>query len=230
MIPFAKKDAAEAAHAGQRGHALWLILIAVVLFGALSYVLSRSGERAVEEEKLLMASAKVTQFPAAIRTAMARLVAAGIALEDMDFSEMGTSPRSIFYSGGGGVAYQKPPYLIGSQTEWRFKTKSRDNTGWFIAGVGTDGPEGKDIFAYISGVSVALCEELNRNTGLAAAPKVEAAAVNLAVPGDANAKAGHNAWTFSAHAQERRAETPPAACVRNGLDGELVYYHVLVPQ
>lgn len=226
----AEKTAVRASRVGQSGHALWLVLIAVMLFGALSYVISRSDKMAAEEEKLLMASAQVTQFPAAIRTAMARLAAAGVALEDMDFNEMGTSPQSIFYSGGGGVAYQKPPYLIGSQTEWRFKTKSRDNTGWFIAGIGTDGAEGKDIFAYISGVSVALCEELNRNTGLSAEPKVERVAVNLAIPGDAAAKAGYNAWTFSAHAQERRAETPPAACVRNGIDGELVYYHVLAPQ
>jgi len=228
-MPDARKTAAGAA-AGQRGHALWLVLIAVVLFGALSYVISRSDKIALEEEKLLMASAQVTQFPAAIRTAMARLAAAGVALEDMDFSEMGTSPQSIFYSGGGGVAYQKPPYLIGSQTEWRFKTKSHDDTGWFIAGVGSDGAAGKDVFAYISGVSVALCEELNRNTGLPAEPMVERVAVNLAVPGGAAAKAGYNAWTFSAHAQERRGETPPAACVRNGIDGELVYYHVLMPQ
>jgi len=216
--------------AGQRGHALWLVLIAVVLFGALSYVVSRSDKIAVEEEKLLLASAQVTQFPAAIRTAMARLAAAGVALEDMDFSEMGTAKHSIFYSGGGGVAYQKPPYLIGSQTEWRFKTKSRDNTGWFIAGIGNDGPDGKDVFAYITGVSVALCEELNRNTGLPATPLVERVAVDLSRPGGAAARAGENAWTFSAHAQEGRGETPPAACVRNGIEGELVYYHVLAPQ
>jgi hypothetical protein len=217
-------------HAGQRGHALWLVLIAVMLFAALAYVISRSDKMAADEEKLLMASAQVMQFPAAIRTAMARLAAADIAFEDMDFSELGTSHRSIFYSGGGGVAYQKPPYLVGSQNEWRFKTKSRDNTGWFIAGIGTDGADGKDIFAYITDVPVALCEELNRSIGLSPEPKIEAAAVNLAVPGDAAATAGYNAWTFSAHARERRSETPPAACVRNGMDGELVYYHVLAAQ
>lgn len=229
-MPSCDTHAAFDKYAGQRGHALWLVLIAIVLFAALAYVVSRSDKRAVEEEKLLTAAAQITQFPAAIRTAMARLTAADIALEDMDFNEMGTSARSIFYSGGGGVAYQKPPYLIGSQNEWRFKTKSRDNTGWFIAGIGTDGPAGKDIFAYVSGVPVALCEELNRSIGLAPQPRIEPDAVNLAVPGTATATAGHNSWTFSAHARERRAETPPAACVRNGIDGELLYYHVLVAQ
>lgn len=229
-MPSCNKNPVADTFAGQKGHALWLMLIAVMLFASLAYVVSRTDRMAADEEKLLMAAAQVTQFPAAIRTAMARLAGANIAYEDMDFSEMGTSRRSIFYSGGGGVAYQKPPYLIGSQNEWRFKTKSRDNKGWFVAGIGTDGAEGKDIFAYITGVPNALCEELNRSIGLAHQPKIEAAAVNLAVPGSATDTAGHNAWTFNAHAQERRAETPPAACVRNGLDGELVYYHVLVAQ
>ena len=230
MTPFRPKNTVADMYAGQKGHALWLVLIAVMLFAGLAYVVSRSDKMAAEEEKLLMAAAQVTQFPAAIRTAMARLSAAGVSPADMDFSELGTTGRSIFYSGGGGVAYQKPPYLIGSQNEWRFKTKSRNNTGWFIAGIGTDGAEGKDVFAYITGVPIALCEELNRSIGLAPQPKIEASAVNLAVPGAASAAAGHNAWTFSAHAQERRAETPQAACVRNGLDGELVYYHVLAAQ
>lgn len=214
----------------EKGHALWLILIAVTLFGAISYVVSHSDERAAEEEKLMMAAAQVTQFPAAIRTALARLVAAGVALEDVDFNEMGTTPQSVFFSGGGGVAYQKPPYLVGSQNEWRFKTKSRDGKGWFIAGIGSDGAAGKDIFAYMVDVPVILCHELNTSIGLPAQPRVEPAEVNLAVPGDADAKAGHNAWTFSAHAQEKKTETPPAACVRNGVEGPLVYYHVLVAQ
>lgn len=214
----------------QKGQAIWLVLIAVALFGIISYVVSHSDKRAVEDEKLMMAAAQVTQFPAAIRTALARLVAAGVALEDVDFSEMGTTNRSVFYSAGGGVAYQKPPYLVGSQNEWRFKTKTRDGKGWFIAGIGSDHAGGKDIFAYMVDVPIVLCEELNTSIGLPPQPRIEPAEVNLAVPGDAEAKAGHNAWTFSAHAQEKKTETPPAACVRNGVEGPLVYYHVLAAQ
>jgi|GEM_PF-1245348 len=214
----------------QRGHAMWLMLVAVVLFGGLSYVVSQSGKSASDEEKVLMAAAQVTQFPAAIRTAVARLRAAGVALQDIDFNEQGTLPTSIFYSGGGAIAYQKPPSDMGTAANWRFKLAQPDNTGWFVGGMGSDGPEGKDVFAYLVNVPIVLCQEINRAMGLPGEPLIEPTEVNLAEPAASDAEAGNNAWTFSAHRRDNRIETPPAACVRNGGDGPLVYYHVVAAQ
>jgi hypothetical protein len=217
-------------HDNQRGHALLLVLVAVVLFGGLSYVVSQSGKKASEEEKVLMAAAQVTQFPAAIRTAVARLVAGGVQLQDIDFNEQGTLPTSIFYSGGGAIAYQKPPADLGTAANWRFKSVEADNTGWFVGGIGSDGPEGKDVFAYLVNIPVVLCQEINRALGLPAEPLIEPSEVNLAEPATPDAEAGNNVWTFSAHSRDNRMETPPAACVRNGGEGPLVYYHVLAAQ
>ena len=66
----------------ERGNVLFLILIAVALFAALSYAVtqsSRSGGGDAGKETNLVNSAQLTQYPAGIRTAIVRMIVGGTA-------------------------------------------------------------------------------------------------------------------------------------------------------
>ena len=67
---------------GESGNVLFLILIAVALFAALSYAVtqsSRTGGGASDGEQNLINSAQVTQYPASVRTAIVRMIIDGVA-------------------------------------------------------------------------------------------------------------------------------------------------------
>jgi hypothetical protein len=110
--------------------------------------------------------------------------------------------------------------------------------GWFVAGAGSDGARGKDVFAYLDNLDLEVCEQILRGLGLAPIPLVEPEKIDFsglyegtplqtggAAPGDSLGRAG-GAYSFNAW---HRADAPqPYACVQNGADGSYVYYHVLV--
>src|SRR5882757_6709060 len=75
----------------ERGNALFLILIAVALFAALSYAITQSGRGSgtVNKETNIVISGQVVEEPAAIRTAVTRMIITG------------TSTTAITFGGGG---------------------------------------------------------------------------------------------------------------------------------
>ena len=94
----------------ERGNVLFLILIAVALFAALSYVVTqstRSGGGSTEREKNILSSAQMTQYPTALRTAIIRQVLGGVAIETVLFNAPGTFGAStnleVFHPSGGGA-------------------------------------------------------------------------------------------------------------------------------
>ena len=61
----------------ESGNVLFLILIAVALFAALSYAVtqsSRSGSSDASSEKSLVSSSVLTEYPAGVRTAIMRMI------------------------------------------------------------------------------------------------------------------------------------------------------------
>ena len=63
--------------AGEKGNVLFLILIAVALFAALSYAVTqstRSGGGSADRERSILSSASLTQGPTALRTSLIRMV------------------------------------------------------------------------------------------------------------------------------------------------------------
>lgn len=72
----------------ESGNVLFLILIAVALFAALSYAVTkstRSGGGSTEKEKATLSSAAMTQYPTALRTAIIRMVLNGVSVRSMYF-------------------------------------------------------------------------------------------------------------------------------------------------
>ncbi len=75
---------------GERGNVLFLILIAVALFAALSYAVtqsSRSGGGDASRETNLVNSAHITQYPASLKTSIVRMIVSN-----------GTSPLVLVFN------------------------------------------------------------------------------------------------------------------------------------
>jgi hypothetical protein len=183
----------------QNGNVLFLILIAVALFAALSYAVTRStrsGGSEVSREKADLAASALAQHVAGLRTAVTRMVMAGVRPDDLLFDCVGTATGSraacsgpvaswndltasrlkdqVYYPGGGGIA-AAGPLALGIDT---------DNDGYggmyFFAGgmqvkgIGSDGAANCDacyetVLATYN-VPKAICEAINRRAGLDGIP------------------------------------------------------------
>lgn len=172
----------------ESGNVLFLILIAVALFAALSYAVtqsSRSGAGNSNQERSLISSSQVTQYPASVRTSLVRMIIDGTEAADLyfnqpsDFDCPATSTnicatdaderdetRAVFHPSGGGGAYQLPqPEIMddGAQGQWVF------SADWEIDDIGTslaDDAAGNDIIAFLPGIKNNVCKRINEEFGI----------------------------------------------------------------
>lgn len=157
----------------EKGNVLFLILIAVALFAALSYVVTqstRSGGGSTEREKNILSSAQMTQYPTALRTSLIRIVLGGVGIEGVLFDPPGTgdfntaSVKEIFHPLGGGAGYQEAPADLSvsgnTALRWSF------NAEFDVPGVGIDGAGGNDVIAFLPGVSAGVCKQVNEELGI----------------------------------------------------------------
>jgi len=170
------------ARRGERGNVLFLILIAVALFAALSYAVtssSRSGGGSADGESTLVNSAQITQYPASVRTALVRMTIGGVDATQVEFdppvdfaSLTDTDPGAgtkysygVFHPDGGGATYvTTPPDTMdaGTQGTWLF------NSDYQVTNIGTSPATnaGNDIIAFLPGTALSVCKRLNTELGI----------------------------------------------------------------
>ena len=176
----------------QRGNILFLILLAVVLFAALSYAVTssmRGGGKSASTENAELAAAEILQWFAAVDNAVMRMhLVGGIAYEDISFgydakrnngtasndymhnSRCSTDNCHIFKTSGGGV---KPPnfykygYTPSSISETAIAAGSVRLATIQWPGAGTDK---NDIAIAISQVSEDICFAMKQLVGIAGYP------------------------------------------------------------
>lgn len=160
--------------ASQKGNVLFLILIAVALFAALSYVVTqstRSGGGSTEREKNILSSAQMTQYPTSLRTAIIRMVLGGVSVENLKFNTPGSAGFStissiqlVFHPQGGAAGHQDAPADLSASGNtnlpWYY------NANFHVPGVGIDLAGGNDIIAFLPGVSAGVCRQVNEELGL----------------------------------------------------------------
>lgn len=234
------------ARKSESGNVLFLILIAVALFAALSYAVtqsSRSGGGDASSETNLVNSATITQYPSSIRTAMIRMmVSNSVDPTDLNFNappytDLNTATlqsEGVFYpanGGGGGATYTTAPADVmadGSAGTWFFSgSYAIENVGLDTAGTGND------IIAFLPGVKSGICDKINTELGIPTTDRimtadidVEAAAVQMdhdyTFPSAITATIGTTGGAASFDGQ-------PFGCFEdNNGSGENIYYHVLI--
>lgn len=107
-------------HFGQKGSALFLILIAVALFAALSYAITSSGRGSgsLTKEDASISAAQITQQAAMMAQGVMRMSVMGLPLENLSFEETNLTgyahtpvvpiQNRLFAPEGGGVLYTPP--------------------------------------------------------------------------------------------------------------------------
>lgn len=209
--------------AQERGNALFLILIAVALFAALSYAVTQSGRSSgtIDRESAMILAAQITQEAAAYRVAVDRMLLTGTDKTALQFENSGTAflctaGTDCFWAleGGGNTPPTPPAAAFTRAPNPAFETFNGaichpyDGgvcTGFGVAlsvtGIGTTA---KDTFIIYYPLTKAVCEAINKGLGISGIP--------FQSPFDSTIDGGH-----------------AAACLQ-GLNGggTYNYYHVLI--
>lgn len=187
----------------ESGNVLFLILIAVALFAALSYAVTqstRSGAGDTASETNLISSAQLTQYPAGIRTSVVRMLIGGVAVDDLLFnspSDFGAGKdipegdaleqRAVFHPQGGNATYQFAPLDVLSipspipanyeAGQWFYNAEVQiQNIGLTSATTNA----GNDIVAFLPYVSTGICRRMNEEVGMSATTIPEDADIAIA--------------------------------------------------
>ena len=221
------------------GNVLFLILIAVALFAALSYAVTsstRSSGGNASGETDLISSAQITQYPAAVSTAIVRMVITGTSIDEVrfnrpaEFDELDIVDLGVFHPSGGSATYIPAPSDImvsGSAGQWVFNAELE------VPEIGLSGVDGNDIIAYLIGVKKSICTRINKEHGLGAViPTLSAdrsgdyadrmyddGSADYIMPIIDTPDIDDGADSF--HGQ-------PFGCFQNAGGGDYVYYHVVV--
>lgn len=171
----------------ERGNVLFLILIAVALFAALSYAVtqsSRTGTNNSEREKSQIGSSALAQYPISLRSAVMRMVIGGENIRNILFNAPDNfdgfaASRLVFHPEGGGATFSDAPADVmaaATSANWTYNAEFR------VPSVGRDGVNGNDVIAFLAGVNQATCERINVQSGIGLASSGQCGAYSGNVP------------------------------------------------
>lgn len=221
------------------GNVLFLILIAVALFAALSYAVTsstRSSGGNASGETDLISSAQITQYPAAVSTAIVRMVITGTSIDEIrfnhpsEFDELDVVDFGVFHPAGGSATYIPAPadIMVSSNAgQWVFNAELE------VPDIALAGVDGNDIIAYLIGIKKSICSKINKEHGLGASIPVLSAdrsgdygdrmyddgATDYVMPIVDVPDIDDGAGSFDGQ---------PFGCFQNAGGGDYVYYHVVV--
>ncbi len=169
---------------GERGNVLFLILIAVALFAALSYAVTqstRSGGGDAGRETSKISSAQMTQYPAGIRTSLVRMIIGGQNVDKLEFNapdeftncteypaSSGKYPRCVFHPTGGGATYDEPSsdLIAGVPGRWYFNAENQINLVGTSTAVDLPTVATADLIAFLPNVAQGVCQSINEELGI----------------------------------------------------------------
>lgn len=223
----------------EEGNVLFLILIAVALFAALSYAVTsstRSGGDAGKESDGIMA-AQITQYPAGITTSIVRMIIGGTSVEDIRFNrpseydDLDSTSIGVFHPQGGGATYNPAPadaMVSGSAGQWNF------NGDLEVPDIGLSGTDGNDIIAFLVGIKQSICRKINEEHGLGTTIPVLSSDLSAEyvkrMYDDGSSDYALPSGTDEPDIDDGSGsfDGQPFGCFQNNGGGDYVYYHVVV--
>ncbi len=171
----------------QSGNALFLILIAVALFAALSYAVTQSGRGggSIDRETASIQASQIVQFSQQALQAVQRVqLVSGCSETEVSFDHSSwphtdyqfatRTECEVFNANGGGAAFQDVMNGV-SSLPWEYEG------GPIVAGIGTGTTTfgiqttTNELLMYLPGVSLQVCNEINRGLGHAfSSPPIDA--------------------------------------------------------
>lgn len=170
-----------------RGNALFLILIAVALFAALSYAITSSGRGggSIDREQATISGSEIIQYAGQIQNAVNKLKIIGgcsdtnISFESLEtgtllentFDPTGDERCHVFSNDGGGVTYREfnDQILDNANSASKYYSQPVFVGTTHITDVGTDGgaEASKELMMFIPFLKESVCKEIaNKTVGL----------------------------------------------------------------
>ncbi|MFH1158313.1 MAG: hypothetical protein V1721_05450 [Pseudomonadota bacterium] len=233
-------------YGSERGNALFLILIAVALFAALSYAITQSGRGSgtVDKEQALITAASISEYPATLRTAVTRMLITGTPGYGSSGIDTVTTVTGktyeLFDPTGGGATINPPPSGVGSSiAAWTFVDANLATDGFWVFEVGTDvAVTGREVLAVlgddgVATLSLTVCQQINKGLGQSDpyTPAYLAVPIDWATPGTVDV-AGNANTLKGAGARLAFVDGEPFSCISNAASAiaPYNYYHALVEQ
>ncbi len=156
---------------GEKGNALVYVLIAIALFGALSFTLARqsrdSGTSEIDEAKAQIYATELLTYSAQVRSVLDQMIYSGSNINDLDLtlpSEAGysTAPyiHKVYHPQGGGLIQANIPTRAVSQIS------ASPPAGWYLGrfnNVEWTATSGTDVILTAYQISRQVCEKINEN-------------------------------------------------------------------
>lgn len=179
----------------ENGNALWFILVAIVLIGLLTVVVSRGGsnvDQSGDVEQLRIKAGRILRYAKSFETAIQNMSLQGISENEISFEnndtatdytnsncDTSTDPNYpsclIFGASGAGLTYTAPPTGSNDGSDWIFT--AANNVGTTAGPVGTTSAVfGNDLLIMLPNINVSLCTQINRDLGVtnpSSAPPVD---------------------------------------------------------
>lgn len=237
----------------ESGNVLFLILIAVALFAALSYAVTqstRSGGGDASGETALIGSAQVTQYPASIRTALMRMIISGEDIGTLEFNNESLADnfadctsgnaRCVFHPSGGGATHMNASVDVmadGNPGTWVFNGENEINLiGTTSATEDSPTATTAEIIAFLPGLKEAICSKINSELGITGIPTdtgVDFATQMTNPNGSTSTSMVSGASTATIGGTTAGAsglDGQPFGCFQDSATSAYVYYHVLADQ
>jgi hypothetical protein len=249
------------AHPGPRkekGNALFLILIAVALFAALSYVVTQSGRGggSINREQAQIVASQLVQYAGALQQAIQRLILTGgctigageglpsrgtVSFHSTQFIDPTLYDNNgapadkschIFDAAGGGVVFQAPPTLAQGTggTEYIISGSLR------VDGVGSDVQGDGQELTLIARIPRDICLTVNRLERITNpsgdAPEATGMGAHTFPPSDFNAMGDGfgNTSCVGCFGQTQELLGKWTGCYKSSTDSNYYFYSVLYPR
>jgi hypothetical protein len=226
----------------EAGNILFLILIAVMLFAALSFAVMQSSQSSGSgkgNEGATVNAAQINQYPAIINAAIMRMNMNGVEITELEFnppSEFGnlTSPQfAVFDSTTFGTTYLTAPATVMANNQagnWHFNGNFEvQNLGESVAGDFA----GNEIIGFLPGVKDTVCRAMNEKLQIPVMPQATAAYLTDAMVDMDDTYTPPSSETVIGEAglpALADLTSQPFGCFQDSGSGEYIYYHVVYEQ
>jgi len=223
----------------EQGNAFIIVLLAVTLFAALAFTVSRGMQsqttNALSSRELDLAVSDILTYAQRMERAVDRVRRHNCSETQISFDNPivagythGAAPPTkceVFNSAGGGITWKSPPEGVNDGSEWVITAGSR------LIGVGDTNK--REIILVLPNVDLNVCNQINSkmNINLAASPPADTATADVATKFTGTAGTGNPALGFSGAPGTIGFDGLTTACFEGGgtpAASTYHFYHVLL--
>lgn len=223
----------------ERGNALIYVLLAVALFAALTFMLSRGGEEGdstLSDEKAELYATQLISYAAQAKSAVDQMLFSGSYIDDLSFVspsdsgtfESGSNIHKVYHPEGGGLSLASLPGAVVSQNI------SDPAAGWYMGSfnnVDWTDSSSNDVILVAYQISSSVCAKINEKiNGSTTIPQMNDSIKEVMID-DAHYTAGTNTELTTGTSEIcEECNSVASLCVQNEDGNAYGFYTIIADQ